>query len=417
MVGDRLRWPRILLAQSNIVVKRFFWSACHVNRAGNAFRLLSSIAWLPSLLKRVGDVVVVGPVAARHEEPQLVLQDRPAGAVVDVVVAIQLVRCGNPSRPQLIVEVHALRAAVGEVDDAFAQELVAAGARNPVHEHARQLVLGRPAGDLHGHFLRLRLVVVHAGALAVAEHRVDHHAVDERARIVAERAVHEQAAADPHRARPADVEPAGADRRHRVGHQHETAAGRNRLEQLLADHLAARAGLHVDDRALPGDRDVLGDRADAHLDVDRRGEVGFEQNPLAHDRVETRQREGDGVGARPQVDDPVLARLVGRGRFHLLDQRGAAGFDRHAGQHRAGRVLDDAGDRALRQGDGRNGQRSRSTMRTSLRNRLHISHDPPRNELTPIRFFRWARRIISQTCAAKPSPRRGFLSTDRRQIH
>ena len=38
---------------------------------------------------------------------------------------------------------------------------------------------------------------------------------------------------------------------------HETAAGRDRLEQLAGDHFAPLAGLHVDDRALAGDGDAL----------------------------------------------------------------------------------------------------------------------------------------------------------------
>ena len=62
-----------------------------------------------------------------------------------------------------------------------------------------------------------------------------------------------------------------------------------------------------------------------------------------HD-AEAREREGDGVDAGPQRGDLVLARVVGDRRSHFFDQRGARRFDRHAGQHRARRVLDDAAD-------------------------------------------------------------------------
>ena len=47
------------------------------------------------------------------------------------------------------------------------------------------------------------------------------------------------------------------------------------------------------------------------------------------------QRERDGVGAGPQIDDAVLAGAVGDGRSDLLDQRVARRFDRDAWQNTA----------------------------------------------------------------------------------
>ena len=58
------------------------------------------------------------------------------------------------------------------------------------------------------------------------------------------------------------------------------------------------------------------------------------------------QREGDGVIAGAEVDDLVLAVAVGDGRPRALDERRARRFDRHARQHGAGRVADDAGNAA-----------------------------------------------------------------------
>ena len=69
--------------------------------------------------------------------------------------------------------------------------------------------------------------------------------------------------------------------------------------------------------------------------------------PSLIDRREAGQREGDRVGARPQIDDAILAGFVGDGRARLLDQGRAAGLDGDARQHAAGRVFDDAGDGAL----------------------------------------------------------------------
>src|SRR5688572_23808055 len=59
------------------------------------------------------------------------------------------------------------------------------------------------------------------------------------------------------------------------------------------------------------------------------------------------------IRARTQVDDAVLPGRVGGDRPHLLNQDPAGRFHRHAGQYGAGYVLDDTGNRALREGDHR----------------------------------------------------------------
>ncbi len=64
-------------------------------------------------------------------------------------------------------------------------------------------------------------------------------------------------------------------------------------------------------------------------------------------RVEARQRECQRVRARTQLDDPVLPALIGDDASNPLDEHIARGFDCDAGQHGAGAVLDDAGERAL----------------------------------------------------------------------
>ena len=300
-----------------------------------------------------GHVGVRGPVPTRDEKPHTVLHDRSARAVVVIVQLVQLRRDGDAPIDQRLVDVLPLHVLVRIQADEFAVELVPARLRDAVDEHAGRLILGIASADLHGHFLRLRFVVVDTRALAAGKHRVGNHPVDQHARVPGLRPVRQQAAAGPHRARAADVEPAGGDRRHRAGHQHETASGRDRVEQVLAEDFTARAGLHVDDRRLAGHRDRFLDRAHLHLHVERRHEVGFEQDPFARDGVEPAQREGHLVGARTQVHDPVLAGFVRRRRADFLDQRRTAGFDCHARKHGARCVLHHAGDRALRQGDAR----------------------------------------------------------------
>ena len=59
------------------------------------------------------------------------------------------------------------------------------------------------------------------------------------------------------------------------------------------------------------------------------------------------QREGDAVGARPQVDELVPAPVVGHRGADLLDQHGTRGLDGHTGQHAARFVSDHARDRTL----------------------------------------------------------------------
>ncbi len=299
----------------------------------------------------VGDVVVVGVVPARDEEPEAILHDRTAQAVVDVVQTIEFVADPDAARVQLLVDVVGLQAAIREQTNEFPSVLVAAGLRDAVHEHAARLVLGRSAGHLNGDFLRLRLVVVDARALAATEHRIGHHAVDQRPRIARLRPMRQEAAAGPHRARSADVEHAGADGGNGAGQQLEVPARGKRLDQLFRDDFAPAARLHVDYRALARDGDAFLERTDPHLDVDRCREVGFQLDILPHDCVEARQLERHGVHTRTQIDDAVLTSLVRRARFHLLDERGAAGFDRHARKHGAGGVTHDAGDGALGDGD------------------------------------------------------------------
>jgi hypothetical protein len=153
--------------------------------------------------------LIVGPVAAGEEEPQSVFHDRAADAVVDIVLAVELAGNADALRLLRIVDVLALQRLDGAEEHLVAAELVAAGARDPVDDHAAELILGRPAADLHGDFLRLHLVVVNAGALAGSHHPVDDHPVDQGSRISRRRTVHGQGAAGPHRRRAADVEAGG----------------------------------------------------------------------------------------------------------------------------------------------------------------------------------------------------------------
>ena len=95
---------------------------------------------------------------------------------------------------------------------------------------------------------------------------------------------------------------------------------------------------------------------------------------FALDGAEAGQRERHRVGAGPQIDDAVLAGVVADDRPDFLNQDRAGGFDRHAGQDAARRVLDDAGDGRLR--IGRRRKSKERTGRSSPATRISTS-DPP----------------------------------------
>ena len=82
------------------------------------------------------------------------------------------------------------------------------------------------------------------------------------------------------------------------------------------------------------------------------------------DSGESLQRKGDGIRARPQIDDLILAIGIGHDRPRPLDERRARGLDRDAWQHRSGRVSHGARER-LRAGDGGNGEAERREKKCS----------------------------------------------------
>ena len=56
----------------------------------------------------------------------------------------------------------------------------------------------------------------------------------------------------------------------------------------------------------------------------------------------------EGVGARPQIDDAILAGAVRDDRASAFDERRTSGFDRDTWEHRARRVFHDPGKGTLR---------------------------------------------------------------------
>jgi hypothetical protein len=103
--------------------------------------------------------------------------------------------------------------------------------------------------------------------------------------------------------------------------------------------------------------------ADAQLGTDRRREIRRQLDPLLNDGAEACDGKGHLIESRAEVDNRVPALRVGDNGPHLLDECGARGFDRHARQHTAARVLDDARHGALSRDDCRK-QREGETGQT-----------------------------------------------------
>ena len=226
-----------------------------------------------------------------------------------------------------------------------AAELIAAVFRHQVHRDAAGHGLRRAARGLVDHFLRHRFVVVRLHG-AVAHQAVGHHAVDQHHRLRAAGAADGEVGLL-HRARAADVGRVQRDAEHELAEALDGLGRRHRVQHIARQHLLLDVALHVDHRRRTRDGDRFLQRADAQLHVDRRREVRLQLDAFAGLGVESGKRKGQGVGAGTQIDDTVLAVLVGHRRLHLFDQHGAGGFDRHARHHCARGVFHRAGKRAL----------------------------------------------------------------------
>ena len=223
--------------------------------------------------------------ALRAEEvEQLVLFDRTAELRREVHVLL-----GDRGRRKRRIlqrdrrrDVVRSQAAVGAEDVEQAAVTVAARLRDRVHDRASEpAVFRRRAQPLNLDFLHHVVVVEGPGAAAFGVARVD--AVDEqRVRRAAFTAVHRAAVG--------------------AGHDVEDVDGRARdrrvVEKLLRDFRLCGAALHVDDRRLANDVDVLADAADRHRKrhvergADRDGHVlllgGFEARELGAHNISAR---------------------------------------------------------------------------------------------------------------------------------
>src|SRR4030095_976485 len=151
----------------------------------------------------------------------------------------------------------------------------------------------------------------------------------------------------------------GDNARHQYDHRVVVADSGDRPDDIGAQGGLSPRALHVDDRAGAGDDDRLFERSDFEVGVDRRDEGSGQFNVFAPERREARQREGDGVGAGPEIFDAVLSRGIGDAGADFFDEYRTRRFDAHPGKDGAGRVLDGTCDDRLSQSGRRQYERQR----------------------------------------------------------
>ena len=109
--------------------------------------------------------------------------------------------------------------------------------------------------------------------------------------------------------------------------------------------------------ATPGrDRDRFRHAADRQLHVDRDDARTADDEVLPLHRGEPGQRERDRVATGRERLDAIAPAAVGDRGTDLFDERRARGFNGHARQHCAGRVLDLTRENGLRRCDARDGR-------------------------------------------------------------
>ena len=266
---------------------------------------------------RVGDhafhVVVVPVLAQVAEEPQAVALDGPAVGAADVPELDDGGRPRDADRGQLRGDVVGPRPVARAAVERRAAEAVATRLRHEVDAGAARFGLTQAARDEHLQLGGVRDVVGEGRDAAAVERRGDRQAVNLHAALVGAAAVRreERHVRRRHGAQRAVVRHQSRDR----GQQGPIAArGRERLDDLGAQHRLAARRLRVDQRRLARHRDRFLQRADPHLAIDRDDAGAGHLDPLPPVDVEA---------AQPVWPGPRRAREAGR------NSRGG-GIRRHA---------------------------------------------------------------------------------------
>ena len=164
---------------------------------------------------------------------------------------------------------------------------------------------------------------------------------------------------------------------------------------------------NVDRRRLCRDRNRFLSVADLHLGVHSRAEFRLQLHTLAPHGLESRQRKGDDVHSRTQIDNAVLSRVIRRRGFHPFDERVACCVDCDARHHGASRVLDHTHDCGLSQRETRD-RRNRDNRREDDQDESHCWGPPCRGDgCTRLVWCQGSKGFISILPVLPCAPRSG----------
>ena len=303
---------------------------------------------IPECRRRRRRAACRGETCAPRRRTRSCPLDRTAERSLEIVELVDAVGGAQAARLQVVGQVVALEALVLVAGEDAAADRVAAVARNHVQPDAPAGNICRRAAGRVDHLLAHRAVeVVLHGTVDVEA--VDHQAVHGHGRLRRSGAMCRHVGLL-HRARAADVRCVQRHAGDELPHPLNRAAGRHRVEHVAREHLGLGRALHVHDRGCARDGQRFLKAADLHLRIQRHREIRRQLDAFALDRRETFERKRHGVDTGSQIHQAVSAAAIGDRGLRFLDERRARRFDGHTGQHSAGVVLDDAGERALCEG-------------------------------------------------------------------
>ena len=327
--------------------------------------------------------------AVRAVPPQLVLRHEAAEIDVEVLERAEAVRvdrgehvaAGDARRELRGVDVVRLHRVVLVVGVERAVVRVAAGLRDELAEHAGVGHLGGVADGVDGDLGERSVVGVVEIAAAAARSLVHHDAFDDAAvDAAAAREAVRGVGLLRERAAAADVDARHRDGRRLRDDRPEIARSRQAREPLAVEMRRHVGRLQIDDRRRAADGDRFGDRARAHLDVDRRREAEADVNARARDRSEAGELERERVLAGREVRQTEEAVLIAHGRGSAHDG-GTGDGDGDAGKDGLRRVGDGAVDRTGRRAhrlrvDRGRGQQQRARERRTRPGECHDTNLP-----------------------------------------
>ena len=279
-------------------------------------------------------ILLVDRPPVPREEPQRIAHDRTAKHARRVIRLFDRGRKAKAPVAQSAIHIVALQARAGQPAEDASRERVASVFGHDVHLDAAGISFGRHAARLDHDFLKREIVEDEDGApLQPLTHAVlQRHVVNRATPMNPElRALVE--AADTVGARL--VQHGTRDHRRILT---DTSGRRERIQRGTRQRrlLSNVAGVHHRGGARDGDGFL--ERSHPQLRIHCRREPRRQLEAFSLDHAEARQREGDGVDAGPQIDDPIQTLAVSDDGAGSVDECGTGGFHRDAAQHRTRRI-------------------------------------------------------------------------------